>query len=156
MCTSVRGGDEGRPTVRTDVEMYDRPAEGTKLGVDVEYQSAVTPTPFGRPGLVDSASFRAPAIHHDLYRGIACKRAPEISVELPPITRDDHQLLRDCLRAFLPALGTSMELRQQRERPWVEEAGQWNPGVPAARGTRRRPDVEAGLTIEAECHVAKG
>ena len=90
--------------------MYDRPAEGAKLVVDVEYQSAVTPTTLGRLGLVDSASFRAPAIHNDFYRGIARKRAPEIPIELSPITRDDQQLLRDCLRAFLPALGTTMEL----------------------------------------------
>jgi len=106
--------------------------------------------------LVDSASFRAPAIHNDFYRGIACKRAPEISVELSLITRDDQQLLRDCLRALLPALGTTMELWQQRERPWVEEAGQRNPGVRAARGARWRSDVEACLTIEAKCQAAKG
>jgi hypothetical protein len=136
--------------------LYDRPAEGAKLVVGLEYQSAVTSTPFGRSGLVDSASFRAPAIHDDFYRGIACKRAPEISIELPPITRDDQQLLRDCLRAFLPVLGTTMQPWQQRERPWVEEAGQWNPGVRAARGARWRSDVEACLTVEAQCQAAKG
>jgi len=70
--------------------VYDRPAEGAKLVVDVEHQSAVTPAALGRLGLVDSASFHAPAIHDDFYRGIACKRAPQISIELPPITRDDQ------------------------------------------------------------------
>ena len=112
----------------------------------------------GRRPTVRTTSRRttASAIHNDFYRGIACKRTPEISIELCPITRDDQQLLRDGLRAFLPALGTTMELWQQRERPSVEEAGQWNPGVRAARGARWRSDVEACLTIEAEREAAKG
>ena len=49
-----------------------------------------------------------------------------------------------------------MQPWQQRERTWVEEAGQWNPGVRAARGARWRSDVEACLTIEAEGQTAKG
>jgi hypothetical protein len=123
---------------------------------DLEDRSAVASTPFGHTGLVDSASFPAPAVHDDFDREIARKRAPQIVIERSPITRDDKPLLHDGLLGFLPALATTMQRWQQRELPLVKKAGQGNPGVRAARGARRRSDVEACLTIETEGQAAKG
>ena len=137
------------------VEPYDRPTKAAKLVVDVEYQSAIAPTTFGRSGLLGSASFRAATIQNDFYRGIVHERAPEIAVELLAITRDHDKLLRDCLRALRPALGEGLELGQQAERSSVKESGQWHRDTPATRGARRRSDEETGLTVEAEGQAAK-
>jgi hypothetical protein len=146
----------GAQVRRFGFELDDRPAEGAKLVDDLEDRSAVASTPFGHTGLVDSASFPAPSIHDDFDRGIARKRASQIFIELSPITRDDEPLLHDGLLGFLPALATTMQRWQQGELPLVEKAGQWNPGVRAARGTRWGSDVEACLTIETEGQAAKG
>ena len=148
---SVRSGKVRSADGPDHVEPYDRPTEAAKLVVDVEYQSAIAPTTFGRSGLLGSASFRATTIQNDFYRRIVHKGAPEIAIELLAIMRDHDKLLRDCQAAF----GERMELGHKAERPLVKESGQRNRGTPAARGARGRSEEKAGLTIEAKRQAAK-